>query len=258
MGIVNVTPDSFSDGGRYLDPTAAVDHGLKLAAEGAALLDVGGESTRPGAEPVEPREQLRRVLPVVEALAAQAGIPVSIDTSSAVVAREALAAGAELINDVTALEADPEMLPVVVESGCGVCLMHMRGTPRTMQRDPQYDDVLADVARYLRQRAAVLERAAIDPRRVALDPGIGFGKTLEHNLELIRHADRFHALDRPLLYGFSRKRFIGEILGDAERDRDAASVGVALALAARGVQVLRMHRVGPVADALKLWRACGG
>jgi len=186
MGIINVTPDSFSDAGRFLDPQAAVQQGLKLAAEGADLLDVGGQSTRPRSEPVTADEELRRVMPVITALYEQTSLPVSIDTSKAAVAREALAAGAEVVNDVTALSGDPEMMYLAAESRCGVCLMHMLGTPRTMQQAPVYEDVVAEVIAYLRRRRDAAIDAGIDPARIAVDPGIGFGKTLQHNLALLR------------------------------------------------------------------------
>ena len=258
MGVINVTPDSFSDGGRFLDPAAAVRHGLQLAAEGADLLDVGGQSTRPGSEPVKADEELRRVMPVLSALCQQTSLPVSIDTSKAIVAREAIAAGAEVINDVTALSGDVDMLPLVAESGCGVCAMHMRGTPPTMQQDPVYHDVVKEILEYLGTRRDALCTAGIDPARIALDPGIGFGKTTEHNLALLCNAWRFHALGCPLLIGHSRKRFIGEVLGDSRCDRTAGTIGVALSLARQGVQILRVHEVAPIRQALVLYEATGG
>jgi dihydropteroate synthase len=255
IGVVNVTPDSFSDGGRFFDPAAAVEHGLRLAAAGADLLDVGGESTRPGAEPVAACEEIRRVLPVVTSLCEQTSLPVSIDTAKAVVAGEALAAGAEVVNDVTAMTADPDMPAMAAESGCGVCIMHMRGTPRTMQQDPAYDDVVAEVLAYLRARRDALVAAGIEPARIAVDPGIGFGKNTEHNLTLLRHIGRFYVLGCPVLVGPSRKRFIGEVLGDLQADRTAGTVGVCLALAQQGVQVLRVHDVAAVRQALLLFQA---
>lgn len=258
MGIVNVTPDSFSDGGRFFEPAAAVEHALRLVAEGADLLDIGGESTRPGAEPVSVREELRRVMPVLEALCSQAPVPVSIDTSKAVVAREALQAGVEVVNDVTALRGDGQMLSLVAESGCGVCLMHMQGTPQTMQEAPHYADVVAEVSAFLAERRDTLSAAGVERSRIALDPGIGFGKKLEHNLALLRNARCLHELGCTVLVGHSRKRFIGQVLGDLELDRTAGTIGVALALARQGVQVLRVHDVGPVVQALKLFAAAGG
>ncbi len=258
MGIVNVTPDSFSDAGRYFEPAAAVEHALRLVAEGADLLDVGGESTRPGAEPVSADEELRRVMPVLETLCPRVPVPVSIDTSKAAVAREALQAGAQVVNDVTALRGDAQMLPLVAESGCGVCLMHMQGSPQTMQEAPHYDDVVAEVRAFLAARRDVLLTAGVDRARIALDPGIGFGKTLKHNLALLRNARCLHELGCAVLVGHSRKRLIGQVLGDPAIDRTAGSVGAALALAQQGVQVLRVHDVGPVVQALKLFEATGG
>jgi dihydropteroate synthase len=258
MGIINVTPDSFSDGGRFLDPAAAVEHGLQLAAAGADLLDVGGESTRPGAAPVDAKEELRRVLPVVTSLCEQTSVPVSIDTCKSVVAGEALAAGAEIINDVSAMTADADMLAVTAQSGCAVCLMHMRGTPRTMQDDPVYQDVVEEVLAHLRQRRDALVAAGIERDRIAVDPGIGFGKNLEHNLALLANIRRFHALGCTVLVGPSRKRFLGEVLGDMSADRTAGTIGVALALAQQGVQVLRVHDVRAVRAALLLLAAVGG
>lgn len=257
MGIVNVTPDSFSDGGRYFDAKAAVTHALELVRQGADLLDIGGESTRPYAKSVDEAEELRRVLPVVEALVGQVDVPLSIDTSKPVVAREALAAGAEIINDVSGL-ADPAMIEIASRSGAAVCVMHMLGTPRTMQDDPVYEDVVSDVLGFLRGRRDALMAAGISQDRIALDPGIGFGKTMEHNVQLLRHIDRLHELGCPVLVGHSRKRFIGEVLGDAQADRTAGTVGSALTLARRGIQILRIHDVASVYQALLLFEASGG
>lgn len=258
MGIVNVTPDSFSDGGKFFDPATAVEHGLRLAAEGADLLDVGGESTRPYATPVDADEELRRVVPVVEQLARQTQIPLSIDTSKAIVARRAVEAGAEAVNDVTGLEGDPAMLDVCRAAGVGVCAMHMRGTPQTMQDAPRYDDVVAEIYDYLRLRRDRLEAAGLDPARIALDPGIGFGKTHEHNLDLLAACGRFLELGRPVLVGHSRKGFIGKLLGDQSADRTFGNVGVSLALALQGVQVLRVHDVAATRQALTLFGAALG
>lgn len=258
MGIVNVTPDSFSDGGRFFDAEASVQRGLQLAAEGADLLDVGGQSTRPGSQPVDADEELRRVIPVVAALCRQTSLPVSVDTSKAIVAREAISAGAEVINDVTALSGDPQMLPLAAQCGCGVCAMHMLGTPQTMQKAPVYDDVVEEVFSFLGERRDALTAAGIDRARIALDPGIGFGKTLEHNLALLRNAHRFHELGCPVLIGHSRKRFIGELLGDPESDRTAGTIGVAISLAQQHVQILRLHDVAPVRQALLLHKAATG
>jgi len=258
MGIVNVTPDSFSDGGHWLEPRAAVDHAMELVAAGAEILDLGGESTRPGAEPVAVQEELRRVVPVIERLNEATDVPLSIDTYKAHVAREAIAAGARIINDITALSHDPDMLDVVVQTGCGVCAMHMQGTPRSMQHDPVYGDVVAEVFEYLRGRRDFLMGAGVTADQIALDPGIGFGKNLEHNRSLLREAWRLHALGCPILIGPSRKRFIGQWLGDAQLDRTAGTVGVCLALAVQGVQILRVHDVGAVRQALRLFDAAGG
>ncbi|MEX2111997.1 MAG: dihydropteroate synthase [Pirellulales bacterium] len=258
MGILNVTPDSFSDGGRHFDPRAAIDHAVRLAAEGADILDIGGESTRPYSEPVDVQEELDRVVPVLEALRTRLLIPVSIDTSKAAVARAAIDAGAEIINDVTGLQGDPEMLEVASASHAGVCIMHMRGTPQTMQDNPVYDDVVGEVFEYLSSRRDALVAAGIEPDRIALDPGIGFGKTHEHNLTLLRHCHRFHALGCPLLVGHSRKGFIGKVLGDKTVDTTAGTIGVSLALANQGVQILRVHDVAAVRQALSLYEATGG
>ena len=258
MGIVNVTPDSFSDGGRFLGIEAAVAHGLRLAAEGADLLDIGGESTRPYATPVDADEELRRVIPVIERLVAQTNVPISIDTSKAAVARAAIAAGAEVINDVTGLEGDPEMLAVARETGAAVCAMHMRGTPQTMQDDPRYDDVVAEIHEYLKQRRDRLLAAGIPQDQICLDPGIGFGKTHEHNLTLVQNCSRFLDLGWPLLVGHSRKGFIGKALGDKLDDRTAGTLGVSLALAMQGVPLLRVHDVGPTRQALTLFGASVG
>ena len=253
MGVVNVTPDSFSDGGRFLDPEAAVAQGLRLAAEGAAILDVGGESTRPGAEPVSAEEEQRRVAPVVERLsAAGTGARISIDTSKAAVARAALDAGADLVNDVTALRGDPEMAGLVAERGVDCCLMHMLGEPRTMQEDPRYDDVVSDVKAFLEARLAFAAQAGISEERVLLDPGIGFGKTLQHNLELLRRLDEIVAIGRPVVVGTSRKSFLGKLTGRDPDDRLAGTIATNVLALARGASVFRVHDVGPVLDALKV------
>jgi dihydropteroate synthase len=258
MGILNVTPDSFSDGGSFLDSRAAIDHALRMEAEGADLVDVGGESTRPYSEPVDLKTELARVMPVVEALAPRLEIPISIDTQKAAVAREAIAAGAEVINDVSALRADPAMLPLAIESGAGLCVMHMQGTPPSMQDNPTYDDVVEDVLALLRTRRDQLVAAGIDAPRIALDPGIGFGKSHAHNLALAANCWRLHELAAPVLVGHSRKAFIGKLLGDKSADRTAGTIGVALALARQGVQIIRVHDVAPVRQALVLFEAAGG
>lgn len=260
MGIVNVTPDSFSDGGSFYDHHRAVEHGLQLAADGAAILDVGGESTRPNAVPVSEEEELRRVVNVVQSLAEQTAVPISIDTSKANVASEAIAAGAEIINDVTGLEGDPNMVAVATRTQAGICAMHMRGTPRTMQSDEhlQYEDVVQDVFQYLTLRRQALLQVGISSDRICLDPGIGFAKTHQHSLALLRHMEIYHQIQAPILVGHSRKGFLAKILGNTERDRTQATVGVSLALATKGVQVVRVHDVREVHEALISFAAAGG
>jgi dihydropteroate synthase len=250
MGVVNVTPDSFFDGGVNFDPAGAAASARRMLAEGAAIVDIGGESTRPGAEGVGAEEELRRVVPVLEALEGE--VPVSIDTSKAAVARRALELGAELVNDVTALRGDPQTAAVVADSGAYLCLMHMQGEPRTMQADPRYDDVVAEVAAFLEERLGFAVRAGIAEERICLDPGIGFGKTLEHNLELIRRLGELSALGRPVLVGFSRKSSLGKLLGDphATTGSLAASVGAAVAAYERGATILRVHDVREHVEAL--------
>ena len=252
MGIVNVTPDSFSDGGKFIDPGQAVDHALRLAAEGASILDIGGESTRPYSTPVAVAEEIRRVIPVIKKIVSQTAIPVSIDTSKALVARAALEAGAQIINDVTGLTGDPEMLSVALESGAGICAMHMQGNPQTMQDNPHYVDVVEDIVRYLAQRKTALLEAGIDPSRICLDPGIGFGKSHQHNLQLLVHCRRFHELGCPLLIGHSRKGFIGEMLGDKRADRDAGTLAITLWLAQQGMQIIRVHEIARTLQALQV------
>jgi dihydropteroate synthase len=251
MGIVNVTPDSFSDGGLYLDPAAAIAHGLELEAEGAAILDIGGESTRPGAEPVSADVELGRVLPVIEGLIA-AGVQaqISIDTSKASVAAQALRAGATLLNDVTALRGDGAMASVVAEAGAECCLMHMLGEPRTMQRDPHYDDVVGEVKAFLEERIAIAVAAGIAEERITLDPGIGFGKTVAHNLELLRRLHELVAIGRPVLIGTSRKSFLGRLTGREADERVAGTIATNVLAYERGARVFRVHDVGPVHDAL--------
>jgi dihydropteroate synthase len=259
VGIVNVTPDSFSDGGRWLDPGAAVAHGLQLEAEGADILDIGGESTRPGAEPVPVEEELRRVIPVIAALARQARVPISIDTRNAEVMRRAAGAGARILNDVSALGHDPDALRVAAETGLPVVLMHAQGDPRTMQKDPRYDDVVLDVYDWLEARIAACERAGIPRKRIVVDSGIGFGKTPAHNLALIGSLSIFHGLGCPILLGASRKSFIGRLAGGAPADgRLPGSLAAALAAAAQGVQLLRVHDVAATCQALAVWEAAQG
>ncbi|MCS6976516.1 MAG: dihydropteroate synthase [Gemmatales bacterium] len=258
MGIVNVTPDSFSDGGQWLDPDRAVAHGLDLVEQGADLLDIGGESTRPGADPVPLEEELRRVLPVIERLAKAVTVPISIDTYKAETARQALAAGASIINDVTALTGDPAMLEVAAQSQAALLLMHMQGTPKTMQINPQYTDVVGEVYGYLEERLAVLARHGIGPQRVAVDPGIGFGKRLDHNLDLLAHVERFQKLGRPVCLGVSRKGFINRVLGRPGwvETGNAGTLGVLLyAMSRQAVQIARVHDVAAAHAAITLFAA---
>jgi dihydropteroate synthase len=250
MGIVNVTPDSFSDGGLFLDPARAISHGLELAAEGADVLDVGGESTRPGARAVSAATELERTRPVVEALAAAGGPPVSIDTSKAEVARTALDSGAAIVNDVTALRADPELGDLCAERDCGLVLMHMLGTPRTMQRDPTYGDVVDEVRAFLAERIEVAVAAGVAEQRIWVDPGIGFGKTVEHNLALLRRIGELRQLGRPIVVGTSRKSFLGAITGrDVDRRLGGSVASNVIALAA-GAEVFRVHDVLAARQAL--------
>jgi dihydropteroate synthase len=258
MGVVNVTPDSFSDGGVNLRPEDAISSARRMVEEGAAIVDVGGESTRPGSEPVSAEEELERLLPVLEAIADE--LPVSIDTAKAEVARRAIELGAELVNDVTALRGDPVMAEVVAEAGVYVCLMHMLGEPRTMQQDPHYDDVVDDVKVFLEERLRSAVDAGIAEERICLDPGIGFGKTVEHNLELIRRLDELAALGRPLVIGVSRKSSLGRILGDPDAKTGPLSASLAAAVAAyeRGATILRVHDVREHVEALTTARAVIG
>jgi dihydropteroate synthase len=250
MGIVNVTPDSFSDGGLWLDHGDAVAHGRELVAEGAAILDVGGESTRPGAAPVGAEEEIRRVLPVVEGLR-DTGAQISIDTTKRAVAEAALAAGATVVNDVSALRFDPDLAGLVADAGCDVCLMHMLGEPRTMQDDPRYDDVVDDVKAFLAERMAAATAAGIAEERILLDPGIGFGKTVEHNLELLRRLDELTTLGRPLVVGTSRKSFLGRLTGrDVAAERVAGTVATNVLALERGAAIFRVHDVAPNVEAL--------
>jgi dihydropteroate synthase len=255
MGVVNVTPDSFSDGGRYLDATAAVTHGLELVAAGADLLDVGGESTRPGAEPVAAAEERRRVLPVVEELAARAGVPVSIDSTKAVVVADALAAGATVVNDVSAGRADPGILDVTADAGAGYVVMHMLGDPRTMQRDPRYDDVVGEVADFLAERVAVARDAGVAPGSLAADPGIGFGKTVAHNLALLAALPELATrAGVPIVVGTSRKSFLARLLGgdNALDARDDATLATVVWAVDHGARVVRVHNARAAARAIRL------
>lgn len=256
MGVLNVTPDSFSEGGRFYDPMAAVEHGQAMAAQGAAVIDVGGESTRPGSDPVPAEEQVRRVVPVIRMLRDQVPTVLSIDTSRAAVAEAALDAGAHVVNDIFAGRDDPDMLPLIARRGVPIVLMHMQGRPATMQVNPTYTDVTAEVTDFLRERIAAAESAGVDPGNVLIDPGIGFGKTAQHNLELLRRLRALKTLGRPLLVGTSRKAFVGRITGE-----DAASgrhFGTAASVAwsvANGADLVRVHDVGPMSQVVRMIEA---
>jgi dihydropteroate synthase len=249
MGIVNVTPDSFSDGGEFLDPERAIEHGRELAREGADVLDIGGESTRPGARAVDAGEELLRVQPVIEGLASDE-IPISIDTSKAVVAEAALDAGATMVNDVTALRADPDLAAVCAETGCEVVLMHMLGDPRTMQENPTYDDVVDDIRAFLAERIEFAVSQGVDEERIWVDPGIGFGKTVEHNLELHRRLGELAELGRPIAFGSSRKSFIGKLTGAEVDERLGGTIASNVIAFANGARMLRVHDVAPMRQAL--------
>jgi dihydropteroate synthase len=241
-----------------LEADAAVAHALKLVEEGADMIDVGGESTRPGSGPVECDEELRRVIPVVEGIARRARVPISIDTSKAVVAERAIGAGAVIVNDVTGLRSDPRMIEVCRAGDAGVICMHMQGTPQTMQAAPHYDDVVGEICLFFQERLAALEAAGIPAERVVLDPGVGFGKTARHNLEILAHIGRFRALGRPVLVGHSRKRFLAKVLGRPVDEREAGTLGVSVALAEQSVDILRVHDVRATRDVLLAWRAVRG
>jgi dihydropteroate synthase len=255
MGVVNATPDSFSDGGRFLSADHALAQALTLVREGAAIIDLGGESARPGSDPVPVAEELRRVLPVVEALAERVGVPISVDTSKAEVARRALAAGAHMVNDVSALRTDEAMVEVVAEAGCPVCLMHMKGRPKTMQDDPRYEDVVGEVLRFLEERMAFALGRGVREDQIMIDPGIGFGKTIDHNLEILRHLDRFATLGRPVVLGASRKRFLGVILGSEPGQRVIGSVTTTVIGLLAGAHVFRVHDVKANFEALRVGSA---
>jgi len=252
-GIVNVTPDSFSDGGKFFDAQRAIEHGLKLVEEGADLLDIGGESTRPGAEPVSPPDEIARVVPVIEALARQTSIPIAIDTSKPEVMRAAVAAGAGFINDVHALREDGA-LDAAVELKVPVCLMHMQGEPRTMQDEPHYFEVVEEVKRFLTDRIFSCELAGIDKKHIVIDPGFGFGKTLEHNLALLRGLDQIVSIGVPVLAGLSRKAMIGALTGREVGDRAAGSAVAALIAVQKGAAIVRVHDVAATRDALAVWQ----
>jgi dihydropteroate synthase len=258
MGVVNVTPDSFSDGGRYLDTGKAVDRGLELVADGADIVDVGGESTRPGSRPVPESEEIGRVLPVVAGLRRQTQALISVDTTKAAVARAALDAGADVVNDTSAFRFDPAMPGVVARAGAAVVLMHMQGTPLTMQTAPRYDDLVGEIAAFLAERLRIAAAAGIPGERMIVDPGIGFGKTVAHNLELLRRQADFLALGRPLLLGFSRKAFLGAVLGLPSDERLEGTIAAAVLSVERGAHILRVHDVGPVARAVRAAEAVLG
>jgi len=258
MGVLNITPDSFSDGGEFLDPVAALRRLGAMAGEGAVICDVGAESTRPGAAPVPSDEQLRRLEPVLTAMSAGCGIAISIDTASAAVARAALDAGAVLVNDISAGRGDPGLLPLVAEHGAAVCLVHMRGEPRTMQQAPHYDDVTSDVAAFLEERLAAAVAAGIPEAHVLLDPGIGFGKRLDDNLTLLRELPRLAVFGRPLVIGASRKSMFGQLLGREVGERMAGSLAAGLMAIDRGAAVLRVHDIRETADAIAVWQAVRG
>jgi dihydropteroate synthase len=259
MGIINATPDSFSDGGSFLDPQAALAHGLQMVAEGAEILDIGGESTRPGAQSVEEDEEIRRVLPIIQALRRESQVLLSIDTSKAAVARAALDAGADIINDVTGLRADPDMTALAASSKAGIVIMHMQGEPRTMQVAPTYDDVVHEVGEFFRQSLTRSVACGIDPMRIALDPGIGFGKTPEHNRRLLAELSAFLEFGRPLLLGVSRKSFLGWLAGSsAMNDRFWPGLALTSLCRERGARILRVHDVKPHTEALRMTEAILG
>lgn len=258
MGVVNVTPDSFSDGGLFFDTDKAVARGLELAFEGADIIDVGGESTRPGSRPVPEEVEMDRVLPVIRGLRRWTEALISIDTAKAAVAEAALGAGADIVNDTSALRADPAMAAVVARSGAGLVLMHMQGTPRTMQEAPRYDDLLGEIGAFLAERMRAAVDAGIPAERLIVDPGIGFGKTCEHNLELLRRQEAFQALGRPLLVGVSRKAFLGVILDLPPMRRLEGTIAAAVLAAERGAHILRVHDIGPVARAVRTAEAILG
>jgi dihydropteroate synthase len=256
MGILNVTPDSFSDGGKFFTAEKAVEHGLRMVAEGADIIDVGGESTRPGAEPVVAEEELSRVIPVIEELRARADVVISIDTSKAQVAGAAVQAGASIVNDVTGGRGDKRMMPLVAENKSAFVIMHMQGNPQTMQLEPRYDDVVSEVADFFRQRYASSIECGIDPMAIAFDPGIGFGKTLDHNLELLAQLDRLRAYDRPLVVGISRKSFLANVTGSSETsDRLAPALALTSLLRAQGADVFRVHDVKENVNTLRVTEA---
>jgi dihydropteroate synthase len=253
MGIVNVTPDSFSDGGKFNTTEKAIEHALQLVEEGAEILDIGGESTRPGATPVPLDEELKRVIPVIEGLR-DVGVPLSIDTYKPQVMQAAITAGADIVNDVCALR-EPQALEIVAASQVGVCLMHMQGRPQTMQADPQYDDVVSEVRNFLKARLDAAEQAGIDRSRIVLDPGFGFGKRTAHNLTLLNHLNDIQALGLPLLIGLSRKSVLGQVVGSSVDERIHASIAASVVSVMKGANIVRVHDVKPTIDALKIVQA---
>lgn len=255
MGIVNVTPDSFSDGGRYLQSSAAVEHGLRLVNEGADILDVGGESTRPGSDGISTEEEVQRVVPVVRQLAERTKIPISVDTTKAVVAREALHAGAVIINDISGLRFDPQMIDVCRDSQCGVICMHMQGTPQTMQAAPHYENVIEEICGFFNERLQTLTSAGIAAARIALDPGVGFGKTAQHNIQILTAIRQFQSIGRPILIGHSRKGFLQKVTGRPLDERLFGTIGVSVAVAHQGVDLIRVHDVAANRDAITAFLA---
>jgi len=254
MGILNVTPDSFSDGGQHNQTDAAVAHALQLAEDGADIIDIGGESTRPDAQPVAELEELDRTIPVIERLVQQTDVPISIDTTKSVVAKAAIEAGAVIVNDISGLTFDKDMINVCADSDAGVICMHIQGTPQTMQADPHYDDVVAEICEYFEERLTTLVDAGIDPERIAFDPGIGFGKTADHNIQLLSAISSLRSCGRPLLIGHSRKRFLAKVVGRPVEERLAGTIGVSIALAKQSTDMIRVHDVRAVKDALLAWK----
>jgi len=255
MGVLNVTPDSFSDGGRYDEPEAAVEHALAMIEQGADLIDIGAESSRPGSDPVEEEEEIRRLLPVITAVCRQVSIPVSVDTTKAGVAQRALDAGAAIVNDISALRFDPLMGQVVAKAGAGLVLMHMQGTPKSMQCDPQYRDVVAEVRQFFIERMKTAEDVGIDPEQILLDPGFGFGKNVTHNLTLLMQLDQLSALGRPMVVGVSRKAFIGQVLDRQVGDRLMGTAVAVVVAVLRGARIVRVHDVGPMRDVVRMVEA---
>jgi dihydropteroate synthase len=252
MGVLNVTPDSFSDGGLFYDHERAIEHGMKLARDGADIIDIGGESTRPGSDPVPLEEEIRRVIPVIEALARELDVPISIDTCKAEVASRALDAGASMVNDVSALRFDPDMVRVVAERKVPVVLMHMKGTPKDMQLDPRYEDLISEILEFLEERVRFAESNGVPPEAIIVDPGIGFGKTVEHNLSIIKHLRRFKSLGKPVLLGTSRKSFIGKVLNVGVEEREEGTAATVVAGILNGADIVRVHDVAKILPAVRM------